>query len=1509
MSASLLDTDGDGEPDTTDEDDDGDGWNDTAEVDCGTESLNSTNYPSDEDGDGVCDALDMIDDSELFVAYQQTSVNLTTNVTTLALSPTVLGGDVRVWQISPAMPSGMAFNNSTGELSGIANVTFTSTVFTIWANNSQYSSSFYINISSWRIDSDGDGIPDEEDTDDDDDGWTDEEEDSCLTGELDNTSIPSDSDGDGECDHVDSIDDSPISLAFPLSSIDLVVNLTNLNANPIVFGGDVRSWEIHPEIAPGLSFSNATGVVSGISIEPFNSTEYVIWANNSQYSSNFSINISSALLDTDGDGTPDEFDPDDDNDGWGDSEESSCLTGVLDPLSYPEDGDGDGLCDGLDLTDDSDLFLVYSMTSQLLFVNEPIEPIAAITYGGDVRTWEIWPPLPSGLNLNGALARSGSANGTISGIPMDEFPLQVFTVWANNSQYHSSVEITLQSVIPDPDDDDFDLIYLDEVLNLTTNLDEVYLEPQIFGGNVSSWSVSPMLPEGLDFNSTNGLITGFATEEVDGSIYTVTGSNSLFLDDFEITIFAAHLDTDEDGVPDIFDPDDDGDGWNDTIETQCGTDPLYIVSQPEDHDGDRICDPIDEFDDSPIVFFYPVDKLVLTVGEEMEPLEPLIAPNSGGITLFSVLPALPAGLVLDNATGVVSGTPEQAYRHVILEYSHTFSAENAQWEFSYRVDFDVFWPVDNNTDDDGDGWSDLIELECNTDPMNATSFPEDIDNDGICSYNDEDDDGDNIGDPIDKFPKNPIAWDDTDNDSMPDEVTCRYLTDTANCTFDLIEDLDDDNDGWPDLNETSCGTDPKDNSSVPADDDGDGVCNLLEVFVPDAVKILWICCFPLLLLLLLLLWVINPFVVREDEILGPEPEYTRTEDGWVGGSGEYDDPFILKPVNGVRKGGFARSHEVIKVSNITPRLACDFTDMSSEQNGSRFRMGSIKSNSRGDIEFRLEFKDDGGTPASTEFTGLIRLGKATVYFQWTVEVEVRRDTPEEEQAKKRASRIEREARKKAAQLEKEAREKVSEAEIEAKKETAKLESQLRSKIEQVEKDAEERTAAAEMKAAKAEMKAAEAEREAAMKQAEAARESKREEEERLEREKSERRLAEEELAEEEAEEERRAEEEAAELRAILKKKAEERREAEAAQKAAEEEAQKAAEEEATRIEREAEEKAALLKKEAEERAARTEREAARRAAELEREAQLKAMEAKEKLRKRAVERRHQMDLEERENELARERAAERYAAMEKEIEDRRAKLEELDEETKKKEGALLRVAEKSKYIDFGILGFATAEGKDDLQEIKGVGPFIEEKLNALGIFTFAQISRMNSEMEDKVNEAIEFFPGRIKRDEWVMQARKFVDLAPDGTSPPPTGEGEASAGEIDLINQAKEEMRKREQEEEKEREMERRRAKAEELLKGRADETPVETNEDEGESAIDFTIIGFGSEEDRDDLQQIDGIGRFVEKKLNDAGIYKISQIANMDQKISDEVNLAIGLGPGRIDRDEWVMQAKRLVR
>ena len=60
---------------------------------------------------------------------------------------------------------------------------------------------------------------------------------------------------------------------------------------------------------------------------------------------------------------------------------------------------------------------------------------------------------------------------------------------------------------------------------------------------------------------------------------------------------------------------------------------------------------------------------------------------------------------------------------------------------------------------------------------------------------------------------------------------------------------------------------------------------------------------------------------------------------------------------------------------------------------------------------------------------------------------------------------------------------------------------------------------------------------------------------------------------------------------------------------------------------------------------------------------------------------------------------------------------------------------------------------DDLKEIVGVGPFIESKLHALGIRTFKQIALLSPEMLEKVAENIEFFQGRIGRENWTEQCK------------------------------------------------------------------------------------------------------------------------------------------------------------
>jgi len=69
--------------------------------------------------------------------------------------------------------------------------------------------------------------------------------------------------------------------------------------------------------------------------------------------------------------------------------------------------------------------------------------------------------------------------------------------------------------------------------------------------------------------------------------------------------------------------------------------------------------------------------------------------------------------------------------------------------------------------------------------------------------------------------------------------------------------------------------------------------------------------------------------------------------------------------------------------------------------------------------------------------------------------------------------------------------------------------------------------------------------------------------------------------------------------------------------------------------------------------------------------------------------------------------------------------------------------------------------KDDLTLINGVGPFLETKLNEVGVFTFAQVSSWSSAEVSKITRDIGFFPGRIEQDNWVGQAARLQQMKAD----------------------------------------------------------------------------------------------------------------------------------------------------
>jgi predicted flap endonuclease-1-like 5' DNA nuclease len=182
-----------------------------------------------------------------------------------------------------------------------------------------------------------------------------------------------------------------------------------------------------------------------------------------------------------------------------------------------------------------------------------------------------------------------------------------------------------------------------------------------------------------------------------------------------------------------------------------------------------------------------------------------------------------------------------------------------------------------------------------------------------------------------------------------------------------------------------------------------------------------------------------------------------------------------------------------------------------------------------------------------------------------------------------------------------------------------------------------------------------------------------------------------------------------------------------------------------------------------------------------------------------------------------------------------------------------RISDRKSKIQYHRIGTAKKEEADDLTIISGIGGWINEKLNALDIYTFRQISNFTEEDVHIVTEAIEYFPGRMERDEWILQARELVRIA-----------GNKS-----------------------------------ELLKRIRDR----------QGRIYFDRLGVAHKHEANNLTLIDGLGLWVEERLNLLGIYTFSQISKLTQTDIETITEVLEIIPGRIEKDNWVGQARELAK
>lgn len=173
--------------------------------------------------------------------------------------------------------------------------------------------------------------------------------------------------------------------------------------------------------------------------------------------------------------------------------------------------------------------------------------------------------------------------------------------------------------------------------------------------------------------------------------------------------------------------------------------------------------------------------------------------------------------------------------------------------------------------------------------------------------------------------------------------------------------------------------------------------------------------------------------------------------------------------------------------------------------------------------------------------------------------------------------------------------------------------------------------------------------------------------------------------------------------------------------------------------------------------------------------------------------------------------------------------------------------------DYGILYTSdTPDHTDDLKKIKGIGPVLEGKLNEARVYCFKQVANWSDHHVSCFAKRLDCFPDRIERDRWLPQAAAF---ACDTSTAAPSFEGE-----------------------------------------------DVKTDETLG-------ILYSSRPSTVDDLKTIKGVGPIIEEKLNEFGVYRFKQMAMWNDATIAAFAEKLATFPDRIERDEWIKQAKELAR
>lgn len=179
------------------------------------------------------------------------------------------------------------------------------------------------------------------------------------------------------------------------------------------------------------------------------------------------------------------------------------------------------------------------------------------------------------------------------------------------------------------------------VFTLSTNIETVAQCASLVGytmistgGAVTSYSISPAAPKGLTFSSTTGLLSGKPEVVAASSVYSITGTNSAgsLTKFFTLTV---------------------------TAPTATG---IYPTCQ----------------------------KVTGTVGVALTPTTRYSDVGISNEYNFSISPALPAGLTINEFTGVISGTPTKETNQVDAVFTVRMDEEDTDWTSFVTITMTIY---------------------------------------------------------------------------------------------------------------------------------------------------------------------------------------------------------------------------------------------------------------------------------------------------------------------------------------------------------------------------------------------------------------------------------------------------------------------------------------------------------------------------------------------------------------------------------------------------------------------------------------------------------------------------------------------------------------------------------------------------------------------------------------------------------------------------------------------------